>query len=808
MPSHTISPPSRHHGSSAVPEARPANRSQQPDLGSGLPPFEVHAGPHAIHGREKPHTRSSMPFRRQGELQALNVELQAANSALREANRKLSRRVLELEQRNQESAPLANEYLPGDDRSISSIIIDPHLRIGAFNPGCARLFRLLPEDVGQPVHRLIRTIWNRDELLGDILAAFQRGLPITRETRRGRESWLLAHLAPACDRKGRVEALVVYFMDISPFKQGQERNRLLARMFQQSGEAQLITGADGRIMGSNDSFSHLTGYTGEEIVGRTTRRLLAGEKPKELFATLAEALRSGNPWQGELHIRNKDGNVLSTWTTATPLRDERRKTINYTVTLLDVTARAGREQDNEYRANHDALTGLLNRFSLMQRLAQSLEQARSDEHHLAVLFIDLDRFKEVNDSLGHHMGDLLLVEVAARLVAAVRASDIVARLGGDEFVVAMPHIRSAIDPAYLADKIRRVLSQPFLLDGHELLTTPSIGISVFPDDGGNVEELLKNADRAMYHAKSQGRNSYQFFMREMHAITRERLLLEHDLRLAVERNEFILHFQPQIDLATGLVIGVKAMLRWQHPLRGIITPDRFISTADASGLILRIDHLSLEMACRQLAAWTAEGVPRVTMAVKLSARQFRQKTLAEKVANIISVTGIDPQLLDLEITESAAMGNPDETIRQLERLSQLGLKLSIDNFGSGYSSLSHVRRFPVNRLIIDRSFVQGIESNNGDAAIVAATISLAHSIGTQVSAKGIETEAQLTLLAAQRCDVGQGYLFSRPLAADRIVGFIRRHASRAVWERNRTPPGMVGAQFLAEAAPAMFSSGE
>lgn len=808
MPSHTISPPSRHHGSSAAPEALLSNRSQQPDLGSGLPPFELQAGSHAIHGREKPHSRSDISFRRQGELQALNKELQAANSGLREANRKLSRRVLELERRNRESAHPANEYLPGDDRYISSIIIDPHLRIGAFNPGCARLFRLLPEDVGQPVDRLTRNLWNRDEFLSDLRAAFQNGLPITRETRRGRESWLLAQLAPACDRKGRVEALVVYFRDISTFKQEQERNRLLARMFQQSGEAQLITGADGRIMGSNDSFNQLTGYTGEEIFGRTTRRLLAGKNSKKLFATLAETLRSGNHWQGELHIRNKDGKVLSTWTTAAPLRDEQRKTISYTATLLDFTARAGRAHDNEYQANHDALTGLLNRFSLMQRLSQSLEQARRDNHRLAVLFIDLDHFKEVNDSVGHHIGDLLLVEVAARLVATVRVSDIVARLGGDEFVAVMPHVNSVIDPAYLADKIQRTISLPFLLEGHEIATTPSIGISVFPDDGGSVEELLKSADTAMYHAKSQGRNNCQFFMQEMHTIARERLLLEHNLRLAVERNEFVLHFQPQIDLTTGLVVGVKALLRWRHPVRGVITPDRFISTADASGLILRIDHLSLEMACRQLVQWTNQGLPRISMTVKLSARQFRQKTLTEKVANIISVTGINPQLLDLEVTESAAMGNPDETIRQLERLSQLGLKLSIDNFGACYSSLSYVRRFPVNRLTIDRSFVKGVESNDGDAAIVAATISLAHSIGKQVSAKGIETEAQLTLLAAQGCDVGQGYLFSRPLAADRIVEYIRRHASRAVWERNGTHLGIVAAPFRAEVTPATFSSGE
>lgn len=490
----------------------------------------------------------------------------------------------------------------------------------------------------------------------------------------------------------------------------------------------------------------------------------------ELLDDMRLVLKNGIP------VMRETGNGKDSWflTHLMPLAGRTGQAEAVVLHFSDLSERKQAEMKYEYLAHHDPLTNLLNRFSLFQRLEQSLEQAKRYGRQLAVLFIDLDRFKDINDSLGHHIGDRLLVEVAARLADTVRGSDIVARFGGDEFVVVLPHIQSAIDPAYLANKILHTLSRPYLLDDHELTNTPSIGISVSPHDGETVEELLKSADTAMYHAKSRGRNNYQFFMQEMHTIARERLLLEHDLRLAIERNEFILHFHPQIDLASGLVVGVKAMLRWQHPLRGIITPDRFLAIADASGLILRLDHLSIEMACRQLAAWNAEQLPRIRIAVKLSAKQFGQKTLPDRIAGIVAKTGIDPQLLELEITESTSMQNPDETIHQLKRLSMTGLQLAMDNFGAGYSSLGHVKHFPVNRLIIDRSFVKDIETNSGDAAIAAATISMAHNLGKQVTAKGIETEAQCSFFSRHGCDIGQGYFFSRPLPADQAAQFIRR----------------------------------
>jgi len=551
------------------------------------------------------------------------------------------------------------------------------------------------------------------------------------------------------------------------------KKRVLERVFAEYDDALFITGADHRIIAANNAFIRLTGHKREDIVGKSFRVLTAGCELKELFATLRKSLRNGRSWQGEILNKHKEGTEQTFRLTITVLRNERGRAINYIASLSEVPGRGPGELTNEYLAHHDSLTKLPNRFSLNQRLAQALELAKRNGHQLAVLFLDLDRFKEVNDSLGHHIGDLLLMEVATRLANTIRGSDIVARLGGDEFVVVQPQVQTAVDPAYLANKILDALSKPYLLDGHELRNTPSIGISVYPHDGDAAEKLLKSADTAMYHAKSCGRNNYQFFMQEMHAIAQERLLLESDLRLALERNEFILHYQPRIELATGSVTAVKAMLRWRHPVRGIITPDRFISIADASGLILRIDHLCLEMACSQVADWGAANMPPIRIAVKLSAKQFREDTLPETITGIISKTGIDPHQLELEITESATMGNPEETIRRLESLSKIGLQLSIDNFGAGYSSLSYVRRFPVNRLIIDRSFVKGIESNSGDAAIVAATISLAHSIGKQVTAKGIETEAQLSFLSCHHCDFAQGYYFSRPLTAEATTEFVR-----------------------------------
>jgi EAL domain-containing protein (putative c-di-GMP-specific phosphodiesterase class I) len=359
----------------------------------------------------------------------------------------------------------------------------------------------------------------------------------------------------------------------------------------------------------------------------------------------------------------------------------------------------------------------------------------------------------------------------------VRSADIVARFGSDEFVVVLSQTESGIISAHIVEKIHRALSQSYWLDGHDLHITCSIGISVFPHDGEATEELIKNAKFAMSHAKSKGRNNFQFFKQDMNSTVQERLLLESDLRTAIELEEFLLHYQPQIDMATGRVIGVEALVRWRHPKRGLVPPDMFIPIAEETGLILPIGEFVLRTACLQLKAWQSAGFPPLRMAVNLSARQFKQDNLPGLVAEIIAGTGIDSRLLELEITESAAMDSPETTIVSLDRFREMGVELAIDDFGTGYSSLSYLKRFPINRLKIDRSFVMDIETDLDNAAITAATITLAHKLGKEVVAEGVETGAQLSFLRDQKCDIVQGYFFSRPLPVAEITEFILSNRS-------------------------------
>jgi diguanylate cyclase (GGDEF)-like protein len=457
-----------------------------------------------------------------------------------------------------------------------------------------------------------------------------------------------------------------------------------------------------------------------------------------------------------------------------------------------LTEREQNAQKIERLAHYDALTNLPNRFSLMERLSQALELAKRFTSHLAVMFIDLDRFKNINDSLGHQIGDILLFHFAARLLESTRSADIVGRLGGDEFVVVLPLIQSSLPAAHAACKIQQALSQTYRVEGHNLKVTSSIGISVFPHDGETVEELMKNADLAMYHAKSEGRNNYQFFKHEMTSTAQTRLVLESELRAAIENEEFLLHYQPQIHTATDRVIGVEALVRWKHPQRGLVSPGMFISIAEDTGLILPIGDWVLKTACRQLAAWLSEGLPPLRMAVNLSARQFKQKNLPSLVAGIIAETGIDPHLLELEITESVAMDNPGTAILHLRRLREMDVELAIDDFGTGYSSLSYLKLFPVNRLKIDHSFVEDIDTDPDDTAIAAATIALAHTLGKEVVAEGVETEGQLSFLRDQQCDFVQGYFISPPLPAAEIVKYLRH---------NHQEKGFGSAQVFSHAGP-------
>lgn len=440
---------------------------------------------------------------------------------------------------------------------------------------------------------------------------------------------------------------------------------------------------------------------------------------------------------------------------------------------IDITERKRAEDRLVQLANYDALTGMPNRALFRDRLTHAIAQAHRNKRLMALLFLDLDRFKMINDSLGHHVGDELLKAVAERLKCNARANDTVARLGGDEFTVILEGVTDIEDPTTVARKILDVMSKPFYLDGHEVFVTASLGITVYPLDGRNIDDLLKNADTAMYRAKEQGRNNYQFYTEDMNAQAVEHLILESSLRHALERHEFILHFQPQVDLHSREITGMEALLRWAHPEFGLLQPAQFIPLAEETGLITSIGTWVLEAACTQAVAWQSEGLANVRIAVNLSARQFRQENLVEIVSKTLADTGLNPQFLELEITESFLLDNVDSAISTLKKLHNLGVQISIDDFGTGYSSLSYLRRLPLNSLKIDQSFVHDISAKNDDAAIAEAIIAMAQSLRLRVMAEGVETEEQLYFLRTRGCDYGQGFLICRPIPAEEILAWCK-----------------------------------
>jgi diguanylate cyclase (GGDEF)-like protein len=422
----------------------------------------------------------------------------------------------------------------------------------------------------------------------------------------------------------------------------------------------------------------------------------------------------------------------------------------------------------EHLAYHDQLTGLPNRPLFMDRLIVSLAQAHRAQQKLAVFFLDLDRFKDINDSLGHTVGDTLLKGVAERVRRCTREGDTVARFGGDEFTLLIPKIESIEDAAKIAQKIIETLKIPFLVNDRELFVTTSIGVSIYPSDGSDPETLVRNADTAMYRAKEQGRDNYQLYAPAMNAQAVERLALENLLRKALSQKELTLFYQPQIDAATRAIVGLEALVRWQHPEMGMVSPAHFISVAEKSGLIVPIGEWVLRTACHQLKTWQRKIDPEITVAVNLSARQFQQPDLVAMIRSAIDETGIEPSSLEVEITESNAMQNAEHTMYILRELKAIGVRISMDDFGTGYSSLNYLKRFPIDTLKLDRSFIKDVNTDANDAAIVTAVIQMAHSLNLKVVAEGVEREDQLEFLSRQRCDIIQGYLFSKPLPVDQV----------------------------------------
>jgi diguanylate cyclase (GGDEF)-like protein/PAS domain S-box-containing protein len=533
---------------------------------------------------------------------------------------------------------------------------------------------------------------------------------------------------------------------------------------------------EGRWLMANRKLCEIVGYSQKELVNLTYQQLT---HPEDLITDLEYAQkmlsREISEQSREKRYRHKNGHYIWVNLTISLVWDSAGRPKYYSTVVEDISRRKQMEGELLHLANHDALTGLPNRSLLLDRLSQAIAYANRLDRQVGVMLIDLDRFKNINDSLGHEIGDKIIMEIGRRLQSDVRAGDTVARLGGDEFVVVLADVTYEDAVAISAQTILESLSQPMVIEDHEFYPAGSIGISLYPKDGHDGHTLLKNADTAMYRAKDAGRNNFQFYANDMNARALDRLKLEAGLRRALAREEFVLHYQPQMDLASGEIVGVEALLRWQPPGQQMVFPGDFIPIAEETGLIVPIGEWVLRTACGQHKTWEAAGTMRpVKMAVNLSVRQFKQQHIVKTVSRILEETGCSPAFLELEITESIIMENPEAAAETLQQLSDMGVSLAIDDFGTGYSSLSYLKRFPINALKIDRSFVRDITTDADDAAIAKAVIALAHSMKLTVIAEGVETVEQLDFLRQQRCDQMQGYFLSRPIAADQIEKLLPR----------------------------------
>ncbi len=573
-------------------------------------------------------------------------------------------------------------------------------------------------------------------------------------------------------RDGVVVGSVTTFTDISDRKRTERRLRQAATVFNGTTEAILITDADRNIVAVNHAYTDITGFTAEEVVGKNPRLQQSGRHGAAFYQKLWETLEHDGQWQGEIWNRRKNGEVFPAWENIGVVKDNHGRVTNYVAVLSDISLIKQAEEKMRQLAHHDALTGLPNRLAFAATLEQGLERAKRHTRKVALLFLDLDHFKRINDTMGHAAGDQLLQIVGARLKGCVRAEDSVARLGGDEFTVILDDITHPEDAAILAHKIIESIRKPMVIDGREVVTSPSIGISIFPDDAGSAEDLAKTADAAMYQAKERGRHTYEFYTMELTSRAIEHLALEDAMRQALERKEFLLHYQPFLDLKERRIVGVEALLRWQHPQRGLIAPDVFIPIAEETGLMEPIGDWVLREACTQAAAWRT-CLPRLRVAINLSGRQILDGKLAKTIEETLTKLGLRPGdlWLELEVTERM-LYSAERSADTLRDVRALGVHIAIDDFGTGFSSLGQLKRLPVDTLKIDRSFMQDIPDNAGDRAIAAAIISLGHTMDLRVVAEGVERVTQLEFLQAQGCDEAQGFLFSKAVGPERIQSLV------------------------------------
>jgi diguanylate cyclase (GGDEF)-like protein/PAS domain S-box-containing protein len=566
-------------------------------------------------------------------------------------------------------------------------------------------------------------------------------------------------------------------------RETEEALRLRDRAVEASVNPVLIVSAadpDMPLVYVNRAFERVTGYSRNEVIGRNSRLLQGDDRDQPELDKIRHAIGEHRDGQAVLRNYRKDGSLFWNKLYITPVHDPRSGLVTHFVGVQhDITEVKRYQEELEHQANHDALTGLANRNLLKDRLQQSLALGHRYDRSFSLAFIDIDNFKLINDSLGHGVGDRLLQIAGERLATCVREGDTVARLGGDEFVLLVTEQGSDESIYRVVQRIMTAISQPFVLDQREFKVTCSVGIASFPRDGEDPETLLRNADTAMYRAKDLGRNTFQLYSSDMNANFGERLTLETDLWKALERGEFVLHYQPKVDLRTGEIIGMEALLRWKHPVNGLVPPGKFIPVAEESSLIVQIGRWVLHEACAQNKAWQNDGLRFVPVAVNISARQLHDRDLVETVRSTLRSTGLGAEYLEIELTESAVMLNIDETVNTLAALRGMDVRISLDDFGTGYSSLSYLKRFPVTGLKIDQSFVRDLVSDPDDAAIVRAIVAVAQELMLDVTAEGVETAEQAAFLKLHRCTEAQGYYFARPMPANEMRTLLERGISVA-----------------------------
>jgi diguanylate cyclase (GGDEF)-like protein/PAS domain S-box-containing protein len=581
----------------------------------------------------------------------------------------------------------------------------------------------------------------------------------------------LARLVPAIERELR-EAEVR-----NAQRKGEEDLRLAAKVFENSVEGTMITDREATILRINKAFTDVTGYSQAEVVGRKPNLLQSGRHNEAFYQHLWAALLKQGYWQGEIWNRRKSGEVYPEWLTISAVHNEAGEVTHYIGGFTDLSQQKQAEERIQYLMYFDALTDLPNRILFRDRFKQCMAQARQEDHRVAFLHLDLDRFIHINDTLGHQLGDQLLRQVGQRLVSQTGNQNVVARLGGDEFAICLPDLGEDGDVEDKVQLVLQIFSAPFRVMGKEVFLVPTIGVALYPDDTDNYDELARYADTAVHYAKHQGGANHQFYQKAMNANIQERLNMENALRRALERQEFQLHYQPQIDLHSGRLIGVEALLRWRSAQMGMVLPAQFISLLEETGLIFPVGEWVVREVCRQQRAWHDAGCAPLSIAVNLSARQFRNQGLITAIRQILEETAVGHQCLEFELTESCIMDDPEAALSTLSAFHDMGIRIAIDDFGTGYSSLSYLKRFPLDVLKIDRSFVADVPGDAEDAAIVEAIIAMAHRLNLHVIAEGVETREQADFLLAQGCDGVQGYFYGHPVPAEELLPRLPRQTS-------------------------------